>query len=168
MRLSAFVEIKKEVETPTPLVVLPRTMAKASITLTSLTDFLCFIVAGFAMMDVPAIATFGIYAAATVFSDFLVQITFFPAVIAWNLKKKQDHHQTTLCCSIQDRSAEPRSHQRKCHQPYSLQNISQSVRCPLSPKVILSPAGKSLVLFFTIILLIGGTYGILGLKVQFQ
>eukprot|EP00240_Pyramimonas_obovata_P002581 CAMPEP_0118947786 /NCGR_PEP_ID=MMETSP1169-20130426/46651_1 /TAXON_ID=36882 /ORGANISM="Pyramimonas obovata, Strain CCMP722" /LENGTH=761 /DNA_ID=CAMNT_0006894069 /DNA_START=130 /DNA_END=2412 /DNA_ORIENTATION=+ len=74
------------------------TLAKAgpSITLTSLTDCLGFLLGSNTAL--PALSKFSVYCGVGILFDFLLQITFFCAVLALDMRSKQAGQGDLMCC----------------------------------------------------------------------
>uniref|UniRef100_A0A8R1TJB3 SSD domain-containing protein n=1 Tax=Onchocerca volvulus TaxID=6282 RepID=A0A8R1TJB3_ONCVO len=67
-----------------------------SVTVTSLTDILCFVVGLFS--NLPVVQLFCIYASVAIMIDFIYQITFFTAIVAYNGRQKINHVERTNYC----------------------------------------------------------------------
>ncbi|CAM9341129.1 unnamed protein product, partial [Heterosigma akashiwo] len=149
---------------------IPRAMAKAmsvagaSITLTSVTDFVAFMLGS--TTTIPALSSFSIYAGVVVFIDFVIQVTLYPAVVALDLKRQEENRLDTLCCMKMPTNCTALT----CFKDIILEEPSGSHLSRLFgeviPNLILHPFGKVFVLFSAIGLLAGGVYGTMQLEVD--
>lgn len=69
-----------------------------SIAYTTLTDFLAFILG--ATSSLPAVSYFCIYAAVSIFVDFLLQVTFFVQFMAWDVDRRKAQRIDCCCCLV--------------------------------------------------------------------
>jgi predicted RND superfamily exporter protein len=163
-------------------------VAGASITLTSATDFVSFIVGTSTV--IPALSAFCVYAAVTIAFDFFLQCTLFVAFVVYNEKRKI-RGQRDCCCGcdvccactsaggvhgstyfpcgrVQVDTSE--SGQVESTDP-ALDEENESFITRLIgtklPNLILNPAGKASVLLLTAGLLAFGGVGCANLKMEF-
>ncbi len=63
---------------------------------TSTTDFIAFLLG--ATSSLPGISSFCVYAAISIFADFLLQITFFVAILVWDIRRAEAKKKDCCCC----------------------------------------------------------------------
>ncbi|CAM9187467.1 unnamed protein product, partial [Heterosigma akashiwo] len=148
---------------------IPKAMAKAmsvagaSITLTSVTDFVAFMLGS--STTIPALSAFSIYAGVTVFLDFVVQITLYPAVVALDLKRQEQSRLDTFCCTKMPADSKDFACFKNVQREPS-ESVLHKFFGEVLPNLILHPFGKILVLLSAVGLLAGGMYGTMHLEVE--
>ncbi|GLV43096.1 Patched-related [Carabus blaptoides fortunei] len=131
--------------------------AGVSISLTSITDFMAFLVGSFTIL--PSLKSFCIYAAVGVLCTFIFVITFFTACITLDQKRIEENRNGCVPCykyGVYERN--------KCSQ----KQISKHVYHFIYSKIILTVPGKIIVIMLTIVLTGFGLYGSLQLEQKFD
>lgn len=132
--------------------------AGCSITITSLTDFLAFLIGSTTIL--PALRSFCIFAAIGILADFILQATLFTALLAIDARRKEKRRDGCCCCvalpdNYTESSFAKRNLLRKCMNKY------------IGP-VMLSLPGKVVVISITLALFGVNLYGTTQLEQYFD
>lgn len=131
--------------------------AGVSITITSLTDFVAFIIGSTTVL--PALRSFCLYAAVGIISVYFFQATFFVAWFTLDQKRIEDSRQGLIWCIKL-----ANWHSNKCSQ----KDLCQSFFKNIYSKILLCTPIKLFVLLFTVILTGVSCWGIYNLKQEFN
>uniref|UniRef100_A0A0R3S0D2 SSD domain-containing protein n=1 Tax=Elaeophora elaphi TaxID=1147741 RepID=A0A0R3S0D2_9BILA len=123
-----------------------------SVTVTSLTDALCFMVGLFS--NLPVVRLFCIYTSVAIMIDFIYQITFFTAIVAYSGKQRMNNPGEKVLYSNQNLKPKnvldglwPKIGQKNSHKLYAVDvgitKYCVNDRNSLSPKVLRKPSKKS-------------------------
>uniref|UniRef100_A0A183H9F2 SSD domain-containing protein n=1 Tax=Onchocerca flexuosa TaxID=387005 RepID=A0A183H9F2_9BILA len=123
----------------------------ASVTVTSLTDILCFVVGLFS--NLPVVQLFCIYTSVAIMIDFIYQITFFTAIVAYKGRQKINYMKRTNYCGQNFKSRNiidglwSKSKQKNSHKLYVTDADILKYYLPngdsLSPKMLKKISTKS-------------------------
>ncbi|KXJ16057.1 patched domain-containing protein 3 [Exaiptasia diaphana] len=132
--------------------------AGCSITITSLTDFMAFMIGATTVL--PALKSFCIFAGIGILADFFIQATFFTACVALDAKRQESKRDACCCCiKLSDSYAES-----LCGARDRMKEFFGSVYS----KVVLSLPGKVTTMVITAVLLGFNLYGTLMLRQYFD
>uniref|UniRef100_A0A336MLU8 CSON014057 protein n=1 Tax=Culicoides sonorensis TaxID=179676 RepID=A0A336MLU8_CULSO len=131
--------------------------AGASITITSITDIMAFIVGGLAAM--PILQSFCLYSAISIFIMYLFVITFFVAIFTLDEKRVIQNRNGFIPCI---------KHDDKSSQLCMDKNLMQQFLTVLYSKFILTHVGKAIIIIATIAFTAINFMGLLQLKFRFD
>eukprot|EP00051_Salpingoeca_urceolata_P035122 m.28290 g.28290 ORF g.28290 m.28290 type:complete len:877 (+) comp8799_c0_seq1:695-3325(+) len=154
-------------ETPTK-VRISRALAigGSSILVTSLSDCIAFISGTYT--ELPALQAFCLFAAVGVLFDFLLQVTLFIAFMYYGDRREKDGRADMICCTI---PSDPNAGCcRKSSEPFDRTKPTQLTKflTSFARNVLITPAGKAVVLTITLILFASSLYGATQVKSDFD
>jgi len=132
--------------------------AGASITVTSMTDLVAFRIS--ASSSLPALASFSAYAAIGIVFLWIFASTFFSATLVLDERRQRDNRRECLCCLTRNTSLEEDEDDK--FEEGRMSRYFRNVHAPL----LLTKAGKAIVLLAFTGLLAFGIYGTLNLSVE--